>query len=191
MTPPALPARGATGCWVHSPRNAASSAPVRGHYAVTSRGFWAEHLQGSACTPNDLISVLGKKVERHACHAQTYLQDRISLGFPGIEAGPLHRTSQKGARKNVRVQPDPERFLDWPIELADNCLAPVQHRRNVGGIDFPVFHALESTDFSRLSAFDSLHILRFARVATVLVLIPCTRRPGKSAARHRTLAFSG
>jgi hypothetical protein len=36
-----------------------------------------------------------------------------------------------------------------------------------------------------------LHILRFARVATVLVLIPCTRRPGKSAARHRTLAFSG
>ena len=47
--------------------------------------------------------------------------------------------------ENVRVQPDREVFLEWPIELADHCLAPVEHRRNIGGIDFPVLHPLERT----------------------------------------------
>jgi len=101
------------------------------------------------------------------------LRGRLSPAL-SIGAGPLHRAPQKGVDsrpiivalsfepgQNVLVQPDRKGFLLWPIKLTDNCLAPIEHRRNVGGVDFPLLHPLERSDFIRLSALDPLHILAF------------------------------
>src|SRR5437867_1725575 len=49
-------------------------------------------------------------------------------------------------RQNIGIQPNGQRLLDRPVELADDGLAPVRHFGNIGEIDHPILHPVQCRD---------------------------------------------
>ena len=59
--------------------------------------------------------------------------------------------------KNVRIDPNRQRFLDRPIELPNDRFAPGSEFRNVGYVDFSFLHLLKFCDFLRSTLCSFCH----------------------------------